>query len=436
MDRARVRNPLPEGTLAIGAGLMANGITTYAFLIVSARALGPARYSSLAALWALVVLAAPGVFLPLEQEVGRALSARRARGIGGKPVVTKAALAGGALAVVLVLASAAASGPLLDGLFDGQVLLLAGFGLAMVGYFAAHVVRGTLAGNARFRPYGVLLGTEAVARLLGAAGLAILGIGSAGPYGLAIAVAPFAAIAIAIRRERNLMAPGPSASWSEFSSALGYLLAGSLLAQALMNAGPLVVKLLAPENEQAAAGRFLAGLVIARIPVFLFQAVQAALLPKLSGMAASGRHSDFRTGLRRLLIAVLLLGSAATLGAFAIGPWVVRTLFGSGFGLGRGDLTYLAAGSAAFMAAVALAQALIALHGHARVALAWLIGVLAFLVVVVVQTGLLLRVEQGLLVGSLAAAMAMGALLLPRLAEARAFAEDIFEAAHEIPIEP
>lgn len=435
--KAGDRSPLPEGTLAVGAGLLVAGVTAYGFLVVSARVLGPERYSSLSVLWALAFLAAPGLFLPLEQEVGRALSARRARALGGGPVVSKAARAGGALAVLLVVACVASSGPLLDHLFDGQTLLLAGLALALVGYFAEHLVRGTLSGSGRFRPYGVVVGAEGALRLAGCLVLALLGVKSAGPYGLAIGLAPFGAVALGLRRQRGLLAPGPDASWSELSSALGYLLAGSLLAQGLINAGPLAVKLLAPENQQAAAGRFLAGLVIARIPVFLFQAVQAALLPKLSGLAASGRHADFRRGLSQLLRVVLLTGAAATVGAFAAGPWVIRLLFGEEFGLGRSDITYLAGGSAAFMIAVALAQGLIALHGHARAALAWLIGMMAFLTVVALQSGLLLRVEQGFLAGSAAAATAMALLLAPRLAQAEeASAEDLIEAAHNLPLEP
>ncbi len=76
------RNPLPAGTLAVGAGLVLAGVAQYGFLAVSARALGPAHYSPLATFWALLFVCGPGFFLPLEQEVGRALSARRALGQG------------------------------------------------------------------------------------------------------------------------------------------------------------------------------------------------------------------------------------------------------------------------------------------------------------------------------------------------------------------
>lgn len=439
LDRAKARNPLPQGTLAVGAGLLVAGVTAYGFLVISARVLGPERYSALSVLWALAFLAAPGLFLPLEQEVGRALSARRALGDGGRPVVIKAARAGGTLALLLIAASIIGSRPLLDRLFDRDVLLLAGLALTMVGYFAEHLARGTLSGSGRFRPYGIVVGAEGAVRLLVCVILALAGVKTAGPYGLAIGLAPFAAVAtvaIGPRRQRGLLTPGPDASWSELSTNLGYLLAGSLLAQALMNAGPLAVKLLAPPSEQAAAGRFLAGLVIARVPVFLFQAVQAALLPKLSGLAAAGRHADFRRGLKRLLVAVMTIGSAGTLGAFLIGPWVVRALFGKEFTLGRADITYLAGASASFMVAVALAQGLIALHGHRPAALAWLGGVTVFVAVVVSRSGLFLRVEQAFLAGSIATAASMAALLVSRISREQSSAEELTRAAQEFPVEP
>src|SRR4051794_9862797 len=103
-------NPLPEGTLAVGAGLIVSGITSYGFLAISARALGPERYAPLGVLWALTYVVCPGVFLPLEQEVGRALSSRRAKGLGGPPPSHQARPARGAAGAGL-LSLAAPAGP-------------------------------------------------------------------------------------------------------------------------------------------------------------------------------------------------------------------------------------------------------------------------------------------------------------------------------------
>lgn len=415
LERAATNNPLPEGTIPVGSGLVLAGASAYGFLILTGRILGPERYAALSALWALVFLAAPGFFFPVEQEVGRVLSERRARGAGGGPVVRRALTAASLMALALVAVTLLAGTTVTDRLFDGETLLLVAFLLAIVGYAFELTARGTLSGNGRFRPYGVMLGAEGVLRLVAAIVLALLGVDSLGAYGLLIGLTPFFAMAVALPRQRGLVTPGPDAPWSELSTALGFLLAGSVLSQLLVNAGPIAVKLLATPAESELAGRFLAGLVLTRVPLFLFQAVQAALLPKLAGLAAAGRQADFRTGLRRLLRVVVAIGILATFGAFLVGVPLLRLLFSEAFSLGRRDLTLLAAASAGFMLAQALSQALVALGGHARSALGWAIAIASFGIVTALGDDLLLRVELGLVAGSTGGVVAMSLLLAERM---------------------
>ena len=68
-------------------------------------------------------------------------------------------------------------------------------------------------------------------------------------------------------------------------------------------------------------------MLLARIPLFMFQAVQAALLPRLSRLAAKGELDEFRAGLRRLLIVVLAVGVVGTLGALVLGPFVIELVY-------------------------------------------------------------------------------------------------------------
>jgi O-antigen/teichoic acid export membrane protein len=299
-----------------------------------------------------------------------------------------------------------------------------------------------LSGNGRFKPYGVILGAEAFLRMLACFGLAVAGVNTVGPYGVIIGLSPIAATLIGVRKERNLVTPGPDAPWSELSSALGYLLAGSVMAQLLVNAGVFAVQILADADQKGpggVAGRFLNGLIIARVPLFMFQAVQAALLPKLAGLAGAGRHADFRTGLKRLLAVVVAIGVLATVTAYAIGPFVVTTMFGPKFRLSHTDLGYLAAASAVYMLALALAQALIALANYSRVVIGWAAGLVGFVVVTAVSHDLLPRVERGFLAGSVAAAVFMAWAVQNLLSRGLARthdAEELVEASHQLPIEP
>ena len=401
--------------MAIAAGLAVLGLTAYGFLVVAARALGPEAYAPLSALWAVVFLVGPGCFIPIEQELARSLAARRAAGLGGGPVIRRAATLGGGALLFLTVACTIAGLVLLDRLFDGEALLVVGLLLSLAGYYAEHLARGVLSGYGRFRPYGIALATEGILRLVGCVVLAAVGVATAGPYGVVLGAAPLIATAVALRGQHDLAPPGPEADRRELTVALGWLLAGSVLAQSLANAGPVAVKLLADDSERAVAGRFLAALIVARVPMFLFTAVLAPALPRLARMAAAGDRRGFDTGLRRLLALVTALGGAGTVAALVAGPTVVRTLFGADFELPAHDLATLAVACAAYLFAMTLAQALIAVSGHGRVAMAWLAGVVSFGVVTALGSDLLTRVELGMVTGGVVAAVAMAGLLLPLL---------------------
>jgi O-antigen/teichoic acid export membrane protein len=426
--------------MAVGLGLLVNGICTYGFLVVSARVLGPAdEYAPLSVLWAVIFLAGPGFFLPLEQEVSRAVAARRGQGLGTGPVLRKAAILGAVLVAGLVAVTLALGPFMVDELFSGDWLLLLGLVVGYLAFYATHLARGAFSGLVRFRPYSIVIAADGVARLVLCVGLAVLGVEVAGPYGIVLGVAPLIAVAIALRGQHSLVTPGPDAPWSELSAALGWLLFGSALAQTLPNIPVVAVQLLATPAQADDVGDFQIGLIVARVPLFLFLAVQAALLPKLSALAGAGRIEEFKSGFRRLVVVVVAIGAVGTVAAFVIGPWAVQLLFGSGFDLDRRTLGLLALGSALYMLAVAMAQAVIALHGHARQAFVWLLGVVVFVAVVVVTAGhdLFLRAELGLVAGAGAAAAGMAWVVRDRTRHGAVVTQDsLVEAIHDVVAEP
>lgn len=439
LEAAKRRNPLPTGTAAVGVGLIVAGISAYGFLFVADKALTKAQYSPLGALWSLVFLAGPGLFLPLEQEISRALAERRARGQGGMPVVRRAATIGvgvGLAVLVLVIATARYS---VEHLFDQQLLLLVGLTLGLAGALAGHLTRGCLSGTGQFKGYGVYIGADGFIRMLGAVACFVIGVETAGPFGVAVGLAGLVAVPVALGVQRPALEEGPEAAFSEVSSALGMLLGASLCAFAIMNLGPVLVQLLADDSQREAAGRFVSGVVIARIPLFLFQAVQASLLPKLSALAHAGHLGDFRVGLRRLLVTVAGLAAVGTLVGATLGPFVVETMFPDS-NLGNRTMGLLAAGAGLYMLALACAQAVIALGGHGEQAIGWFLGLSTLLIAVFVgPSDLFLRVEVGLLVGSLVSFVAMGVLLVRKIATSGPMtidSGDLIEAIHEVPIEP
>lgn len=430
------RNPLPEGTIAVGVGLLIAGVTSYGFLAVSKRALGADAYAPLALLWTLVFLIGPGFFLPVEQEISRALAERRARGVGGGPVLKRAAVLASGLLAVLLLLITAGSGVLRDKSFDDQGLLVVGFGLALTGVAAGHVARGACSAQGRFKAYAVYIAADGLIRLAIAVGLDLGGVTSPGPYGLAVGVAPILAVIIAVGRERGLVQDGPPARWREVTGALFALLIGSVFSFTLVNGGPLAVDLFGTEAEQAEAGRFLNALLIGRIPLFLFQAVQAALLPRLSTLAGSGQFAEFRSGLKRLLGVTGVLGVLAAVISYGLGPFVVQTMFDDD--VDHRTLGLLGLSCAAYMLALAIGQAVIALSGHRLVAASWMLGVAVFaLVSATLSTEVFLRVEVGLVAGSTISAVCMAVALRSRMASGATLdGGALIEALHELPLEP
>ncbi len=305
---------------------------------------------------------------------------------------------------------------MIDKLFEGSAGLVACLVIALFSYCFTYLARGTVAGNGRFRPYSKIVGAEGLVRVFPALALAAAGVSNPVAYGLCIAIPPAIGTLGSLWREHGLAPPGPQAPWSELSTNLGYLLGGSLLAQALSYAPFLGAQLLSTHAEKAAVADFIVGLFLARIPILLFQAVQAALLPKLAHLAGSGQDADFRSALRKLVLVVVAIGVIGVIAAGTVGATAGDILFGEKFNLGSTDLALLAAGSGFFILALTLAQALIALLGHAKALIAWAIGLAVFIGVTAVEnTDLFDRVEIAFIAGAAAAALAMGVFVVIRL---------------------
>ena len=231
--------PFPEGTYAVGAGH--RGGWHHRLRVPLARVpaaddpcTSKAGYSAVFGLWVIVFTLTPGFFQPLEQEVGRALAHRRAQGIGGAPLVKRAATLGGILALLAIMGSIAAASPITSRVFHHESILFWSLLIGIVAYYATYIVRGTLAGNGRFGAYGTMLAAEGIVRLVATIALLVIGSRAPGAFALALVLPPIAAIAIVTARpERTCSYPGPVAPYSELSSAIGYLILGSVLCQAL-----------------------------------------------------------------------------------------------------------------------------------------------------------------------------------------------------------
>jgi O-antigen/teichoic acid export membrane protein len=431
------RAPLPEGTLPVGFALLIAGFSTLAFFRVGQWAVGGDEedFKPILALWFATFALAPGFFLPLEQELSRALSARRALDEGGQPVFHRVRSLGAILAGLVALVIIFASPFITSSYFDGNWVMLVALLAAFVGYAPAHLARGICSGSGRFDDYAIVMGSDGVVRIVLCVALALIGIEAVGAYGFAVAVAPVLSVLVVWRRGALRTEPGPPATWQEVTPNLGWLLIGTVCAAILLNAGPVTANILAEPNQDAEVTAFAQGVLIARVPLFLFQAVQAALLPRLSRLAARGEYDEFRSGFKKLMVIVVAVGVLGTAGAFVVGPAVVDIMYGADLS-GR-TLAMLALGSALYMQAIATSQAVIALHGHSLVALGWAVSVVTFVLGTwLAPDELFARIEIGLVISSATALAIFAIALRYKMASGEVpDPESVMEAITEIPLE-
>ena len=426
---------LPEGTVTVGIGLFIAGISTYVFFKIGQQALGQDGFKPIVAMWFIAFILTPGFFLPIEQEVSRAIAHRRALGQGGFPVIKRIAPLAAIILLTLMVVIAVFSSSISANMFEGYGIVTFCLVLTLVSYAPMHLARGICSGTGRFGAYGIIIGADGAVRVIGCAVLWLAGVTHVGPYAFMIGFSPIVGVIAVGLAGKLRVDDGPEATWSEVTPNLGWLLMGSLFAAALVNAGPITVDILGSSEPAEVVTRFGNAVIFARIPLFLFQAVQAALLPRLAKLAAQRNLSEFSRGFRQLMILVCGVGVVGTIGSFLVGPQVLDLVYQGG--IDRRTMTLLALASAMYMVGLATAQAVIALRGHAIVALGWFASFSGFVLIAWLSSNdLYLRVELALVGSSMIAIVVFVVALRKLMASDAIFdPESILDAFAERPLD-
>jgi O-antigen/teichoic acid export membrane protein len=401
---------MPPGTVAVGSGLVILGAASYVHLAVAGYSLDDSGYSKLSVAWTIVFSIGFGLFQPIEQELARLVAARRVAGEGYAPVFWRGLILSSSILAAVGVVLVVLGGPISHSLFDGDRhmlwVLFGGFaGIAM-----AHPTKGMLSGTGRFGSYGAQLGIDGGLRIALAAVFGAIGVHSALAYTLILTIAPLAAVLATLGGVRQAMVPGPQVAWPALTKSIGPLVVSTLLAQLVVNVGVINVKLLDP-HDAVLAGAVLSALVLARIPVFVFASLQAALLPRLSTLIASGQLAHFRHQVIRACMLVLIPCAAFGIPAIFLGPWAITVFFDAKRVLGDWDFALLVTGTTAYILALVLGQAVMALGRHRLQTLAWLVGSATLAAVTLVPGDISLRVGAGYLVGSATVAGVLLAML-------------------------
>ena len=405
---SRSASPRDRSMIWVAGGLGIFGVANFAFLALAGRDLGATGSAPVAVAWTLLNAIGIGLFQPLEQETSRRLAAARARGATGAHLgrmVRYALITSSTIIVAGLLASPWVGAHLFDGARELVPVLI----LGLLGQALAFFARGVLAGSGQFRNYGAQLAVDGTLRLGAAVALFYSGYGSRLSYGLILVVVPVVASLVTVQA-KTLLRVWRNAGGENLSTPMPPLVANSTASQLLANFGAIAMALLATSSQSNLTGSFVSAIAVARIPLFLFAAVQAVFLPALATLRANDDLPGFRSAVERAFMATLALGVIGVAGIAVLGQWVF-SVFGGTFLISTIVLVLIAISGALFMLAQVFAQALLAHHEEGPASLAWTAGIAVAILTLLGPWELAIRVALALCTGAGAALVALAFVL-------------------------
>jgi O-antigen/teichoic acid export membrane protein len=388
-----------EMSFGRGAGLLSilvgvTGLMTYGFFALASQTLGATAYGGIASLWAAIFITASIMYRPVEQLLSRTIAEHIARDQAAGHALRVAGTIQLGLVVLFLAIALPLRAQIEDDLFKGDVTLYWAFVGAVTFYAASYFARGFLAGQRRFGLYGGLVMMESASRFAIGVLAAVGVLGGRDPFALAIAAAPLLSlfvVPLALRHQvRRMSGAGdaPDVAESEFTMRHGVGFAGAVLVimsseQAILNLGVLIVALTADGNADKQAALVFNALLIARAPLQLFQSVTTTILPHLTRLIVAERltalSGEFGRTVRRTVLACLGFGTITAIVLLAVGPSVMKIVFGSEFVYDRGGLALVGAGVGLYLAATTMNQAALA-EGRARAAaISWAVTAIFFI---------------------------------------------------------
>jgi O-antigen/teichoic acid export membrane protein len=424
----RPRRSYGSGARILSIGIASTGLLTLAYFSISSHVLGEAAASRITLLWSVMFVIISVIYRPIEQLLSRTIAERRALGHAEHPLRVPIAIQS-SFALVFLAIALALHDELVRKVFDHYGALYDVLLAGTLAYAASYFARGWLAGQEYFALYGALVLMESVSRICFALAVAVgvtsgqtavaLGIAAAPLVSLVVIPAAFARrgqdrrealgeASIAVHGadaalagpitvdEADAALAGPGTEGAQEAAAhedlslrrgtgfAGWVSGIMLSEQTILNAAVLTVA--ATSSDKALVGIVFEVLLIARAPLQLFQAIQTSLLPHLTGLETTAGHDAFAKAIRVTVLAIAAFATAVALGLLAIGPFVMRHLFGQHYTYDRLGLALVGVGMGLHLASGALNQAALARDRARAAAVCWLLAAAAFLIWMLLPT--------------------------------------------------
>ncbi len=385
-----------RGTSTVAVASLVSAGAGYVVMLVSARTLTPAANAEFLSWWALL-FGLFGVLAGVQNETTRGVrAARHVTGSAGasRPSVLPWGLAVGCALAAPVAASSPWWGPSILG--DRWVLLTVALCVGVVAFAGHCAVAGALGGMDRWPTFSLLVGSEATVRLALVLLAAAVGLGIAGlEVASAVAAATWLGLVVLSPHARRAARAVTDVPRGPFLRQTGIALAAAAATAVLVVGFPVAVRGTSSVAEYATAAPLLLAVSLTRAPLLIpLNAYQGVAIAHF----VSAREHPGRS-LLRLAGALVGVGLVGSVLAAAVGPWLMRTLFGPAYDVEPWLLGVLTLGATALAVLTMTGAATLAVDRHLAYAGGWVIATVTGIAALLLPVGLDERVALGLLVG-------------------------------------
>lgn len=376
-------------TAGHATGIMAASITAAAssllITVISARTLTVAQNKEFLVFWGFM-FGVFGVISGIQTESTRAaLAGARIRGTaesagsaeppGRAPrragILTTALLLGLVIALLTLLAAPAWAPRLTP---STRPLIAALIAAGVWGYAGQASLSGILAGTRRWNLYSALMAAEALLRLLLALAVAII---ASSLIGLEAAAAAPALVWLLLLLVPAVRAPAGSRADVGTARLTSFNLQAMLSSASwavLVTGFPTLLEITSPGADAAEVAIVILAVSVTRSPIMIpLQAFQGVLITTIADAEPSRRL----TSVLRILGILLAGGALLAIVVAAVGPWLVRAVYGAQYDPSPPLLGFLTLAAASMASLVLTGASTIALNNHRAYTLGWVLAAVA-----------------------------------------------------------